>query len=122
MPEIFPTKKVLRVDERSSFKLQCQTRAGDFHYISWKKRNAARILVSEVKRNHFNLTSTLSIEHAQLDDAGDYLCVGWTTNDTKISLITVAVNGMSGVLFCHFVFPLRKQFDLSFVSLPRSAN
>lgn len=95
---------MLHVDERSSFKLQCQTRAGDFQYISWKKRNAGRNLVSELKRNQFNLTNTLSIEHAQLDDAGDYLCVGWTTNDTKISLITVVVKGMLGVLLYSCVF------------------
>ena len=95
---------MLHVDERSSFKLQCQTRAGDFQYISWKKRNDARNLVSELKRNQFNLTNTLSIEHAQLDDAGDYLCVGWTTNDTKVSLITVVVKGMLGVLLSSCVF------------------
>lgn len=52
------------------------------------------MLTSELKTNDHNLTTTLSIEHAQLQDAGDYLCVGWTNNDTKISMITVFVKGM----------------------------
>jgi len=51
--------------------------------------------VSKLNRNEHNLTNTLYFEHAQLEDAGDYLCVGWTTNDTKISVIRVFVKGMA---------------------------
>lgn len=61
------------------------------------------MLTSELKTNDYNLTTTLSIEHAQLKDAGDYLCVGWTNNDTKISMITVFVKGMIILTFIFFV-------------------
>ena len=61
------------------------------------------MLTSELKTNDYNLTTTLPIEHAQLEDAGDYLCVGWTNNDTKISMITVFVKGMIILTFIFFV-------------------
>lgn len=61
------------------------------------------MLTSELKTNDYNLTTTLSIEHVQLEDAGDYLCVGWTNNDTKISMITVFVKGMIILTFIFFV-------------------
>ena len=102
LPEIVPTSPV-RVDERNSVRLLCQASAGDFQYLTWQKKGGGRMLTSELKTNDYNLTTTLSIEHAQLEDAGDYLCVGWTNNDTKISMITVFVKGMIILTFIFFV-------------------
>ena len=102
LPEIVPISPV-RVDERNSVRLLCQASAGDFQYLTWQKKGGGRMLTSELKTNDYNLTTTLSIEHAQLKDAGDYLCVGWTNNDTKISMITVFVKGMIILTFIFFV-------------------
>ena len=102
LPEIVPISPV-RVDERNSVRLLCQASAGDFQYLTWQKKGGGRMLTSELKTNDYNLTTTLSIEHAQLEDAGDYLCVGWTNNDTKISMITVFVKGMIILTFIFFV-------------------
>ena len=102
LPEIVSTSPV-RVDEKNSFRLLCQASTGDFQYLTWQKKGGGRILTSELKTNDYNLTTTLSIEHAQLEDAGDYLCVGWTNNDTKISMITVFVKGMIILTFICFV-------------------
>ena len=102
LPEIVPISPV-RVDERNSVRLLCQASAGDFQYLTWQKKGGGRMLTSELKTNDYNLTTTLSIEHAQLEDAGDYLCVGWTNNDTKISMITVFVKGMIILNFICFV-------------------
>ena len=103
LPEIVSTSPVVRVDERNSVRLLCQASAGDFQYLTWQKKGGGRMLTSELKTNDYNLTTTLSIEHAQLEDAGDYLCVGWTNNDTKISMITVFVKGMIILTFIFFV-------------------
>ena len=102
LPEIVSTSPV-RVNEKNSFRLLCQASAGDFQYLTWQKKGGERMLTSELKTNDYNLTTTLSIEHAQLEDAGDYLCVGWTNNDTKISMITVFVQGMIILNFLFFV-------------------
>lgn len=91
LPEVIPTKPVLHVDERSSFKLLCQARAGDFQLLTWQKRNGPQNLTSELGRNQFNLTSTLSVAHAQINDTGEYHCVGWTNNATRITVIAVHV-------------------------------
>ncbi|CAH3127131.1 unnamed protein product, partial [Porites lobata] len=95
LPEIVSTSPVVRVDEKNSFRLLCQASAGDFQYLTWQKKGGGRMLTSELKTNDYNLTTTLSTEHAQLKDAGDYLCVGWTNNDTKISMITVFVKELA---------------------------
>ena len=102
LPEIVPSSSDLGVDERESFKLVCQASAGDFQYLTWQKRDGSGMLKSELNTNDHNLTNTLSVEHAQLEDAGEYLCVGWTNNDTKISVIRVFVNGMVAELFFCF--------------------
>ena len=94
MPEIIPAKPILRVDEGSSFHLQCQARAGDFQILTWEKRNGRRSAVSsEFRRNQYNLTRTISVAHAEIDDSGEYHCVGWTNNATRISVIVVEVKG-----------------------------
>lgn len=94
MPEIIPAKPILRVDEGSSFHLQCQARAGDFQILTWEKRNGRRSAVSsEFRRNQYNLTTTISVAHAEIDDSGEYHCVGWTNNATRISVIVVEVKG-----------------------------
>lgn len=93
LPEIIPAKPILRVDEGSSFHLQCQARAGDFQILTWEKRNGRRSAVSsEFRRNQYNLTTTISVAHAEIDDSGEYHCVGWTNNATRISVIVVEVN------------------------------
>lgn len=100
LPEITPNKAALYVDEKSSLKLECQAKAGDFQHLTWQKRNGGQPR-SELQKNQHNLTNTLSIEHAQLEDADDYLCVGWTNNDTRFSMITVVVRGIVAVFLCY---------------------
>ena len=94
---------MLHVDERSSFKLLCQARAGDFQILTWQKRNGPQNLTSELGRNQFNLTSTLSVAHAQINDTGEYHCIGWTNNATRITVIAVHVKGEL-IIFLVFFF------------------
>lgn len=91
LPKIVPSSFPLQVDELSSFTISCKADLGDFEYLEWKKRNSTQILSNTLKRNKHNISTTLSIRHAQLGDAGDYLCYGWTANETKISVIAVSV-------------------------------
>lgn len=108
MPEIIPAKPILRVDEGSSFHLLCQARAGDFQLLTWEKRNGRQSAVSsEFRRNQYNLTRTISVAHAEIDDSGEYHCVGWTNNATRISVIVVEVKGEVVILvsFSFFLNP-----------------
>ena len=93
LPKIVPSSFTLQVDELSSFAISCKADLGDFEYLEWKKRNSTQMLSNTLKRNKHNVSTTLSIRHAQLGDAGDYLCYGWTANETKISVIAVSVAG-----------------------------
>lgn len=101
LPEIIPSKPFLRVDERNSFTIKCQARTGDFQHLAWYKNGRTQDLPVVLTRNKHNITSTLTIGHAQLDDAGEYLChgYGWTANETKISVINVSVTGMTMSFF-----------------------
>ncbi|XP_022801625.1 vascular endothelial growth factor receptor 2-like [Stylophora pistillata] len=90
LPEIVPSSTLL-VDELSSFTISCKANLGDFEYLEWKKRDSTQMTSTISTRNRHNTSTTLSIRHAQLGDAGDYLCYGWTANETKISVITVFV-------------------------------
>ena len=109
LPEIIPSTPSLRVDERNSFTILCQARTGDFQHLSWHKRGRTQDLPDVLTRNKHNITSTLTIGHAQLDDAGEYLCYGygWTANETKMSVINVSVTGMTMSSFLtHFGRPV----------------
>ena len=77
--------------------------------------------MSELNRNEHNLTTTLTIEHAQLKDAGDYLCEGWTSNVTKASVITVFVNGKGGCSsqFRRYIFVLQNVLSLLMTRAPK---
>ena len=93
LPKIVPSSFTVQVDELSSFTISCKADLGDFEFLEWKKRNSTQMLSNTLKRNKHNISTTLSIRHAQLGDAGDYLCYGWTANETKISVIAVSVAG-----------------------------
>lgn len=97
LPEIIPSRPFHRVDEGSRLTILCQASAGDFLHLAWQRRNSPQELATILTRNKHNITSTFTIEHAQMEDAGDYVCYGygWTANDTKISVITVTVTGNS---------------------------
>lgn len=60
---------------------------------------------SELRRNQYNLTSSISVAHAEIDDSGEYHCVGWTNNATRISVIVVEVKG-EVVVLVSFLFLL----------------
>ena len=95
LPEIIPSSPIHRVDEGSRLTILCQASTGDFLHLAWQRRSRPKELLTTLTRNKHNITSTLTIEHAQLEDADEYVCYGygWTANETKISVITVNVTG-----------------------------
>lgn len=97
LPEIIPSRPFHRIDEGSRLTILCQASTGDFLHLAWQRRSSPQELATILTRNKHNITSTFTIEHAQMEDAGDYVCYGygWTANDTKISVITVTVTGNS---------------------------
>ena len=97
LPEIIPSFPTHRVDEGSRLTILCQASTGDFLHLAWQRRSTPKELPTTLTRSKHNITSALTIEHAQLEDADEYVCYGygWTANETKISVITVNVTGNS---------------------------
>lgn len=97
LPEIIPSSPIQRLDEGSRLTILCEASTGDFLHLAWQRRSRPQDLPTTLTRNKHNITSALTIEHARLEDADDYVCYGygWTANATKISVITVDVTGKS---------------------------
>lgn len=97
LPEIIPSSPIQRLDEGSRLTILCEASTGDFLHLAWQRRSRPLDLPTTLTRNKHNITSALTIEHARLEDADDYVCYGygWTANATKISVITVNVTGKS---------------------------
>ena len=90
--EIIPSSPIQRVDEGSRLTILCQASTGDFLHLAWQRRSKTQDLPTTLTRNKHNITSALTIEHARLEDADDYVCYGYGWTAIILDTVRVAMS------------------------------
>ena len=90
LPQISPPDGSV-VDEEDQLTLTCSGDLFDLGVLTWERPGLKATPISSISGT--TKTVSLIIKSVRPSDAGVYMCVGWTANDTKSSQVTINVTG-----------------------------
>ena len=83
-------------DEEEDITLVCKTSMFDFELLTWERGSALTLpphSVSTTKSGEM-VISTLTVRRARLEDAGVYVCKGWSESSNGHQKVNVSVKGI----------------------------
>lgn len=96
-PEISTPEGRTVFDQYDTLKIQCKASLFDFDAVDIQRKDGRPLSNKRTKtftkRMHDDIVMTMMIDSVALDDAGVYLCLGYTSNSTSDSEIDITVKG-----------------------------
>lgn len=100
-PEVSTSKGTTVFNQYDTMKIQCKASLFDFDAVDIQRKDGQPIskrVKTFTSRVYDDVVMTMMIDSVALDDAGVYLCSGYTFNSTSEAEIDITVKGIANLL------------------------